>query len=65
MGLIIMAIVVVIFIKFWLEKDIEIKWKIILTLIAIGSQFVFYGIGTYVVAITVIMMLRWNGSKIL
>ena len=67
-GIVVSIAVIFILIRFWMNQDINIKWKIILTATAFVSKLVFPGIwsiiGTSLVLIIMILMLRWNGEKI-
>jgi hypothetical protein len=59
---------ILIIIHFWMNRQIDIKWKIILTVMAIIFRFALPGIwstiGTVLVLIIMFLMLRWNGVKI-
>ncbi len=53
---------------FWMNQQIDIKWKIIFTIIAIVSIFALPGIWSNIITVLVLiimfLMLRWNGVKI-
>jgi len=51
--------------KFVTNPNIEIAMKIFLTILLIASNFVFNGIGVYVILIVLIFILRWNGDNLL
>jgi hypothetical protein len=59
---------ILIIILFWMNRQIDIKWKIILTVIAIIFRFALPGIwsiiGAVLVLIIMFLMLRWYGVKI-
>ena len=57
-----------ILILFWMNQQIDIKWKILLIIIVLISKFALPGLlsifGTALVLIIMFLMLRWNGVKI-
>jgi len=67
-GIVVLIAVILILIRFWMNPDIDIKWKIILTALAFVSKLVLPGIwstiGMALAMITMILMLRWNGEHI-
>jgi len=67
-GIIVLFGVIFILIRFWMNQDIEIKWKIFFTAIALISKLIFPGIwstiGMALSLIVMILMLRWNGEQI-
>ena len=67
-GIIAVFVGIFIIFLFWMNQQIDIKWKIIFTVIAIVSRFALPGIwstiGTVLVLIIMFLMLRWNGVKI-
>ena len=54
--------------KFWTHHEIDLKWKIIFTSLAISPRFIIPGIVAIIVSsvalIIMILMLRWCGDKI-
>jgi len=67
-GIVVSIAVILILIRFWMNPDIDINWKIILTALAFVSKLVLPGIlstiGMALSLIIMILMLRWNGEKI-
>jgi len=67
-GIVVFIAVIFILVRFWMNQDINIKWKIILTAIAFISKLLLPGIWSTIVMafalIIMILMLRWNGEKI-
>ena len=67
-GIIAVFVGIFIIFLFWMNQQIDIKWKILFTVIAIVSRFALPGIwstiGTVFVLIIMFLMLRWNGVKI-
>ncbi len=67
-GIIFSIAVIFVLIRFWLNPNIDLKWKIIFTTIAFISKLIFPGIwstiGMALSLIIMILMLRWNGEQI-
>jgi len=67
-GIVAGIVVVYIFFLFWKNSEIDLKWKIILTILAIACRIIFSGlvaiISSVVVMIIIFFMLRWYGEKI-
>ncbi|KQC05516.1 MAG: hypothetical protein APR54_08210 [Candidatus Cloacimonas sp. SDB] len=61
-----MGSIVAIFLLYhlWINKDIDLKWKLILLILATISAFIYNGIGFYLVAIIVYFVLKWHKVKI-
>ena len=60
--------VLFILVKFLINREIELMWKLILTLVMLLFRFGFSGltsiIGTVIPVIGMYLMLRWHGSDI-
>jgi len=54
--------------KFWTHHEIDLKWKIMFTALAIAPRFIIPGIVAIIVSsitlVIMILMLRWRGDKI-
>jgi len=64
MGIILSGVMLFIIYQLWINANVELKWKIILTSSAVIGKFFLYGIPTLLVMIVIILVLRWHGVKI-
>ena len=59
---------ILILVLFWSNQKINIKWKIILTVIVVASKLILPELWSVIVSalalISMFLMLRWHGSKI-
>ena len=67
-GIVVLIAAIFILVRFWMNQDIDIKWKIISTAIAVISKLllprIWSTIGMAFALMIMILMLRWNGEKI-
>jgi hypothetical protein len=64
LGLIVSIAGIYLLFLFWRNPEIDLKWKIVLTILVIIGRFFFLGIGSFIALIIIFLMLRWHGERI-